>query len=239
MRSLPTIVRREQRMADQAQIDSALQLSNQDLAYVVMDRLNLVDPTDMVALKTDNAREFLDELCDRLETTQKLYNDQLSEIQDMKDDLEHIYMAQRINGEPDETVEKTSHAVTDLVVLRRTVKDAGTATRIMLENFSRTRGFIRNMGSRAYTPKSKAFEDLMRVRAEVTTPKVPDGYRETLSGLYEKVSDMVKLRRESSETSSQVPDGKTKIAAVYHPEPKRSVSEELNPSNIISGKVAL
>ena len=122
-------------MVDQQQIESALRLSNRDLAYVVMDRLNVVDPTDMVTLKTETAKDFLDELCTQLEETKTLYEDQLTEIQDQKDDLEHIYMAQRINGEDNVEAMHTSNAISDLVVLRRTIKDASTATRIMFENF--------------------------------------------------------------------------------------------------------
>lgn len=181
-------------MVDQQQIESALRLSNRDLAYVVMDRLNVVDPTDMVTLKTETAKDFLDELCTQLEETKTLYEDQLTEIQDQKDDLEHIYMAQRINGEDNEEATHTSNAISDLVVLRRTIKDASTATRIMFENFSRTRGFIRNMGSRAYTPKSNAFKNIAKVKADVLSPKVTDEYRSSLNHLYSHVAEMVERK---------------------------------------------
>lgn len=181
-------------MVDQQQIESALRLSNRDLAYVVMDRLNVVDPTDMVTLKTETAKDFLDELCTQLEETKTLYEDQLTEIQDQKDDLEHIYMAQRINGEDNVEAMHTSNAISDLVVLRRTIKDASTATRIMFENFSRTRGFIRNMGSRAYTPKSNAFKNIAKVKADVLSPKVTDEYRSSLNHLYSHVAEMVERK---------------------------------------------
>ena len=190
-------------MVDQQQIESALRLSNRDLAYVVMDRLNVVDPTDMVTLKTETAKDFLDELCTQLEETKTLYEDQLTEIQDQKDDLEHIYMAQRINGEDNEEATHTSNAISDLVVLRRTIKDASTATRIMFENFSRTRGFIRNMGSRAYTPKSNAFKNIAKVKADVLSPKVTDEYRSSLNHLYSHVAEMVERKSVAEKTEGQ------------------------------------
>lgn len=190
-------------MVDQQQIESALRLSNRDLAYVVMDRLNVVDPTDMVTLKTETAKDFLDELCMQLEETKTLYEDQLTEIQDQKDDLEHIYMAQRINGEDNEEAMHTSNAISDLVVLRRTIKDASTATRIMFENFSRTRGFIRNMGSRAYTPKSNAFKNIAKVKADVLSPKVTDEYRSSLNHLYSHVAEMVERKSVAEKTEGQ------------------------------------
>ena len=190
-------------MVDQQQIESALRLSNRDLAYVVMDRLNVVDPTDMVTLKTETAKDFLDELCMQLEETKTLYEDQLTEIQDQKDDLEHIYMAQRINGEDNEEAMHTSNAISDLVVLRRTIKDASTATRIMFENFSRTRGFIRNMGSRAYTPKSNAFKNIAKVKADVLSPKVTDEYRSSLNHLYSHVVEMVERKSAAEKTEGQ------------------------------------
>ena len=190
-------------MVDQQQIESALRLSNRDLAYVVMDRLNVVDPTDMVTLKTETAKDFLDELCTQLEETKTLYEDQLTEIQDQKDDLEHIYMAQRINGEDNEEAMHTSNAISDLVVLRRTIKDASTATRIMFENFSRTRGFIRNMGSRAYTPKSNAFKNIAKVKADVLSPKVTDEYRSSLNHLYSHVAEMVERKSVAEKTEGQ------------------------------------
>lgn len=190
-------------MVDQQQIESALRLSNRDLAYVVMDRLNVVDPTDMVTLKTETAKDFLDELCTQLEETKTLYEDQLTEIQDQKDDLEHIYMAQRINGEDNEEATHTSNAISDLVVLRRTIKDASTATRIMFENFSRTRGFIRNMGSRAYTPKSNAFKNIAKVKADVLSPKVTDEYRSSLNHLYSHVAEMVERKSAAEKTEGQ------------------------------------
>lgn len=190
-------------MVDQQQIESALRLSNRDLAYVVMDRLNVVDPTDMVTLKTETAKDFLDELCTQLEETKTLYEDQLTEIQDQKDDLEHIYMAQRINGEDNEEAMHTSNAISDLVVLRRTIKDASTATRIMFENFSRTRGFIRNMGSRAYTPKSNAFKNIAKVKADVLSPKVTDEYRSSLNHLYSHVAEMVERKSAAEKTEGQ------------------------------------
>lgn len=190
-------------MVDQQQIESALRLSNRDLAYVVMDRLNVVDPTDMVTLKTETAKDFLDELCTQLEETKTLYEDQLTEIQDQKDDLEHIYMAQRINGEDNEEAMHTSNAISDLVVLRRTIKDASTATRIMFENFSRTRGFIRNMGSRAYTPKSNAFKNIAKVKADVLSPKVTDEYRLSLNHLYSHVAEMVERKSVAEKTEGQ------------------------------------
>ena len=190
-------------MVDQQQIESALRLSNRDLAYVVMDRLNVVDPTDMVTLKTETAKDFLDELCMQLEETKTLYEDQLTEIQDQKDDLEHIYMAQRINGEDNEEAVHTSNAISDLVVLRRTIKDASTATRIMFENFSRTRGFIRNMGSRAYTPKSNAFKNIAKVKADVLSPKVTDEYRSSLNHLYSHVAEMVERKSAAEKTEGQ------------------------------------
>lgn len=190
-------------MVDQQQIESALRLSNRDLAYVVMDRLNVVDPTDMVTLKTETAKDFLDELCMQLEETKTLYEDQLTEIQDQKDDLEHIYMAQRINGEDNEEAMHTSNAISDLVVLRRTIKDASTATRIMFENFSRTRGFIRNMGSRAYTPKSNAFKNIAKVKADVLSPKVTDEYRSSLNHLYSHVAEMVERKSAAEKTEGQ------------------------------------
>lgn len=190
-------------MVDQQQIESALRLSNRDLAYVVMDRLNVVDPTDMVALKTETAKDFLDELCMQLEETKTLYEDQLTEIQDQKDDLEHIYMAQRINGEDNDEAMHTSNAISDLVVLRRTIKDASTATRIMFENFSRTRGFIRNMGSRAYTPKSNAFKNIAKVKADVLSPKVTDEYRSSLNHLYSHVAEMVERKSVAEKTEGQ------------------------------------
>ena len=189
-------------MVDQQQIESALRLSNRDLAYVVMDRLNVVDPTDMVTLKTETAKDFLDELCMQLEETKTLYEDQLTEIQDQKDDLEHIYMAQRINGEDNEEAMHTSNAISDLVVLRRTIKDASTATRIMFENFSRTR-FIRNMGSRAYTPKSNAFKNIAKVKADVLSPKVTDEYRSSLNHLYSHVAEMVERKSAAEKTEGQ------------------------------------
>ena len=190
-------------MVDQQQIESALRLSNRDLAYVVMDRLNVVDPTDMVTLKTETAKDFLDELCTQLEETKTLYEDQLTEIQDQKDDLEHIYMAQRINGEDNDEAMHTSNAISDLVVLRRTIKDASTATRIMFENFSRTRGFIRNMGSRAYTPKSNAFKNIAKVKADVLSPKVTDEYRSSLNHLYSHVAEMVERKSAAEKTEGQ------------------------------------
>lgn len=190
-------------MADQQQIESALHLSNRDLAYVVMDRLNVVDPTDMVTLKIETAKDFLDELCVQLEETKTLYEDQLTEIQDQKDDLEHIYMAQRINGESNTDAMRTSNAISDLVVLRRTIKDASTATRIMFENFSRTRGFIRNMGSRAYTPKSGAFKNIARVKADVSAPKVTEEYRSSLNCLYSHVAEMVERKTAVAKTEGQ------------------------------------
>lgn len=190
-------------MVDQQQIESALRLSNRDLAYVVMDRLNVVDPTDMVTLKTETAKDFLDELCMQLEETKTLYEDQLTEIQDQKDDLEHIYMAQRINGGDNEEAMHTSNAISDLVVLRRTIKDASTATRIMFENFSRTRGFIRNMGSRAYTPKSNAFKNIAKVKADVLSPKVTDEYRSSLNHLYSHVAEMVERKSAAEKTEGQ------------------------------------
>lgn len=190
-------------MVDQQQIESALRLSNRDLAYVVMDRLNVVDPTDMVTLKTETAKDFLDELCMQLEETKTLYEDQLTEIQDQKDDLEHIYMAQRINGEDNDEAMHTSNAISDLVVLRRTIKDASTATRIMFENFSRTRGFIRNMGSRAYTPKSNAFKNIAKVKADVLSPKVTDEYRSSLNHLYSHVAEMVERKSVAEKTEGQ------------------------------------
>ena len=190
-------------MVDQQQIESALRLSNRDLAYVVMDRLNVVDPTDMVTLKTETAKDFLDELCTQLEETKTLYEDQLTEIQDQKDDLEHIYMAQRINGEDNVEAMHTSNAISDLVVLRRTIKDASTATRIMFENFSRTRGFIRNMGSRAYTPKSNAFKNIAKVKADVLSPKVTDEYRSSLNHLYSHVVEMVERKSAAEKTEGQ------------------------------------
>lgn len=190
-------------MVDQQQIESALRLSNRDLAYVVMDRLNVVDPTDMVTLKTETAKDFLDELCTQLEETKTLYEDQLTEIQDQKDDLEHIYMAQRINGEDNDEAMHTSNAISDLVVLRRTIKDASTATRIMFENFSRTRGFIRNMGSRAYTPKSNAFKNIAKVKADVLSPKVTDEYRSSLNHLYSHVAEMVERKSVAEKTEGQ------------------------------------
>lgn len=190
-------------MVDQQQIESALRLSNRDLAYVVMDRLNVVDPTDMVTLKTETAKDFLDELCTQLEETKTLYEDQLTEIQDQKDDLEHIYMAQRINGEDNVEAMHTSNAISDLVVLRRTIKDASTATRIMFENFSRTRGFIRNMGSRAYTPKSNAFKNIAKVKADVLSPKVTDEYRSSLNRLYSHVAEMVERKSAAEKTEGQ------------------------------------
>ena len=190
-------------MVDQQQIESALRLSNRDLAYVVMDRLNVVDPTDMVTLKTETAKDFLDELCTQLEETKTLYEDQLTEIQDQKDDLEHIYTAQRINGEDNEEATHTSNAISDLVVLRRTIKDASTATRIMFENFSRTRGFIRNMGSRAYTPKSNAFKNIAKVKADVLSPKVTDEYRSSLNHLYSHVAEMVERKSVAEKTEGQ------------------------------------
>lgn len=190
-------------MVDQQQIESALRLSNRDLAYVVMDRLNVVDPTDMVTLKTETAKDFLDELCMQLEETKTLYEDQLTEIQDQKDDLEHIYMAQRINGEDNDEAMHTSNAISDLVVLRRTIKDASTATRIMFENFSRTRGFIRNMGSRAYTPKSNAFKNIAKVKADVLSPKVTDEYRSSLNHLYSHVAEMVERKSAAEKTEGQ------------------------------------
>ena len=190
-------------MVDQQQIESALRLSNRDLAYVVMDRLNVVDPTDMVTLKTETAKDFLDELCTQLEETKTLYEDQLTEIQDQKDDLEHIYMAQRINGEDNVEAMHTSNAISDLVVLRRTIKDASTATRIMFENFSRTRGFIRNMGSRAYTPKSNAFKNIAKVKADVLSPKVTDEYRSSLNHLYSHVAEMVERKSAAEKTEGQ------------------------------------
>ena len=190
-------------MVDQQQIESALRLSNRDLAYVVMDRLNVVDPTDMVTLKTETAKDFLDELCTQLEETKTLYEDQLTEIQDQKDDLEHIYMAQRINGEDNVEAMHTSNAISDLVVLRRTIKDASTATRIMVENFSRTRGFIRNMGSRAYTPKSNAFKNIAKVKADVLSPKVTDEYRSSLNHLYSHVAEMVERKSVAEKTEGQ------------------------------------
>lgn len=190
-------------MVDQQQIESALRLSNRDLAYVVMDRLNVVDPTDMVTLKTETAKDFLDELCTQLEETKTLYEDQLTEIQDQKDDLEHIYMAQRINGEDNVEAMHTSNAISDLVVLRRTIKDASTATRIMFENFSRTRGFIRNMGSRAYTPKSNAFKNIAKVKADVLSPKVTDEYRSSLNHLYSHVAEMVERKSVAEKTEGQ------------------------------------
>ena len=190
-------------MVDQQQIESALRLSNRDLAYVVMDRLNVVDPTDMVTLKTETAKDFLDELCPQLEETKTLYEDQLTEIQDQKDDLEHIYMAQRINGEDNVEAMHTSNAISDLVVLRRTIKDASTATRIMFENFSRTRGFIRNMGSRAYTPKSNAFKNIAKVKADVLSPKVTDEYRSSLNHLYSHVAEMVERKSVAEKTEGQ------------------------------------
>ena len=190
-------------MVDQQQIESALRLSNRDLAYVVMDRLNVVDPTDMVTLKTETAKDFLDELCMQLEETKTLYEDQLTEIQDQKDDLEHIYMAQRINGEDNVEAMHTSNAISDLVVLRRTIKDASTATRIMFENFSRTRGFIRNMGSRAYTPKSNAFKNIAKVKADVLSPKVTDEYRSSLNHLYSHVAEMVERKSVVEKTEGQ------------------------------------
>ena len=190
-------------MVDQQQIESALRLSNRDLAYVVMDRLNVVDPTDMVTLKTETAKDFLDELCMQLEETKTLYEDQLTEIQDQKDDLEHIYMAQRINGEDNVEAMHTSNAISDLVVLRRTIKDASTATRIMFENFSRTRGFIRNMGSRAYTPKSNAFKNIAKVKADVLSPKVTDEYRSSLNHLYSHVAEMVERKSVAEKTEGQ------------------------------------
>ena len=190
-------------MVDQQQIESALRLSNRDLAYVVMDRLNVVDPTDMVTLKTETAKDFLDELCMQLEETKTLYEDQLTEIQDQKDDLEHIYMAQRMNGEDNEEAVHTSNAISDLVVLRRTIKDASTATRIMFENFSRTRGFIRNMGSRAYTPKSNAFKNIAKVKADVLSPKVTDEYRSSLNHLYSHVAEMVERKSAAEKTEGQ------------------------------------
>ena len=215
-------------MVDQQQIESALRLSNRDLAYVVMDRLNVVDPTDMVTLKTETAKDFLDELCTQLEETKTLYEDQLTEIQDQKDDLEHIYMAQRINGEDNEEATHTSNAISDLVVLRRTIKDASTATRIMFENFSRTRGFIRNMGSRAYTPKSNAFKNIAKVKADVLSPKVTDEYRSSLNHLYSHVAEMVDRKSAVEKT-----EGQTTISGFTYTKDQSVIPE--NPLNTSIG----
>lgn len=214
-------------MVDQQQIESALRLSNRDLAYVVMDRLNVVDPTDMVTLKTETAKDFLDELCTQLEETKTLYEDQLTEIQDQKDDLEHIYMAQRINGEDNEEAMHTSNAISDLVVLRRTIKDASTATRIMFENFSRTRGFIRNMGSRAYTPKSNAFKNIAKVKADVLSPKVTDEYRSSLNHLYSHVAEMVERKSAAEKT-----EGQTTISGSTYTKESSVIPENLLSTSI-------
>ena len=112
-------------------------------------------------------------------------------------------MAQRINGEDNEEAMHTSNAISDLVVLRRTIKDASTATRIMFENFSRTRGFIRNMGSRAYTPKSNAFKNIAKVKADVLSPKVTDEYRSSLNHLYSHVAEMVERKSVVEKTEGQ------------------------------------
>ena len=179
-------------------------------------------------MKTETAKDFLDELCTQLEETKTLYEDQLTEIQDQKDDLEHIYMAQRINGEDNVEAMHTSNAISDLVVLRRTIKDASTATRIMFENFSRTRGFIRNMGSRAYTPKSNAFKNIAKVKADVLSPKVTDEYRSSLNHLYSHVAEMVERKSAVEKT-----EGQTTISGSTYTKDQSVIPE--NPLNTSIG----
>lgn len=185
-------------------------ITNQELAKLVVSRLSLIDHNDMVSIRTDDAVEFLDAVCDGLEKVQKEYNDQLGEIQDQKDDLEHMYLAQKLNGEPEELLGETTNSINDIVILRRTVKDAAAAMRVIVENLSRTRGFVRNMGTRAYTPKSSMYSNVGRIKANIGNPKVSDDYRHQLSARYLLITKAVQERLNT--TSDRAGDGDSESA---------------------------
>ena len=120
----------------------------------------------MASLKTDNAIDLLDKICKRIDALNKSYNSQLEEAQNQKDDLEHIYLAKKLNGESSDHVNKITDDMGNIIILRRTLKDASSVTRVIFENFNRTKSFLVNMDTRYYSPKSNEFLEIGKVKAD-------------------------------------------------------------------------
>ena len=162
-------------------------MTNEELANELVKHLKFVDPNSIVGVKTDDFISILTIVCSQCEKYREDWENQFSEIQRQKDDLEHILVAKKINGAPQEEIDEIQKKIGDALVVRRTLRDASSAIRVTVENLSKTRSYLSNMDARMYAPKSKQYALSGPVKADLKRAKIDGAYNRHLSDEYNQL----------------------------------------------------
>lgn len=183
-------------MQEQYDANKSNELTIDEIADLVADKLKLVNENYLVTLDVEPAIQMLAAITSRIEAYYTTYCEQANEIHNQKEDLDHLLASQKINGDPDDVISDTMTRLTDTVILRRNMKDAKTSMRVIIENLEKTRGFLRGMVERRYTPKSERYSSVGTIRANITNPTVEESYATHLKQEYSGMVTMLKDRRE-------------------------------------------
>ena len=166
-----------------------------EIANLVVDKMKMLDEDNLVKLDTDSAINMLTAITQRVAELQTEYHIQFCEIQNQKEDLDHLLGAQRVNGCSADVLEDTANKITDATILRRTIKDARTAMKVVTENLEKTCQFLKGVNNRYYTTKSLAYSNIGKIRAEIKNPDMSNDYVTHLKHQYKTMLDLISLRQ--------------------------------------------
>lgn len=203
-----------------------------EIASLVVDKMKMLDENNLVKLDTDSAINMLTAITQRVAELQTQYHIQFCEIQNQKEDLDHLLGAQRVNGCDADILEDTTNKITDATILRRTIKDARTAMKVVTENLEKTCQFLRGVNNRYYTTKSLAYSNIGKIRAEIKNPDMSSEYVTHLKHEYKSMLDLISTRQKEGLIPDIVPsddDNVTHITKITAIPPARKLNMQSIP----------